>query len=119
MASHVCHTGEVYQSKKEVMKLNKFLLATCFVSITAAASAQEKGYYSIGNNAEKLRIQDGNNSADSFFRVEKGYYAMETNRKKLRRSTGKDTVHQKRIPAVRKGYYSIGNNAARLEEANE
>lgn len=101
------------------MKLNKFLLATCFMSITAVVSAQEKGYYSIGNNAEKLKIRDGGKSADSFFRAEKGYYSMETNRKKLRRSTVKDTLHQNRVPAINKGYYSIGNNAARLEEDKE
>jgi hypothetical protein len=44
---------------------------------------------------------------------------METNRKKLRRSTVKDTLHQNRVPAINKGYYSIGNNAARLEEDKE
>jgi hypothetical protein len=101
------------------MKLNRFLLATCFMSITAVVSAQEKGYYSIGNNAEKLKIRDADMSVDSFFRAEKGYYSMETNRKKLRRSSEKDTVHQKRVPAITKGYYSIGNNAARLEEGKE
>ena len=84
------------------------------MSITAVVCAQEKGYYSIGNNAEKLKIRSGQKPADSFFRAEKGYYSMETNRKKLRRSTEKDTLYLKRVPVV-KGYYSIGNNAARLE----
>lgn len=89
------------------------------MSITVVVSAQEKGYYSIGNNAEKLKMHEGRKPADSFFRAEKGYYSMETNRRKLRRSTENDTLHRKRVPAVKKGYYSIGNNAARLEEGNE
>lgn len=98
------------------MKLNKFLFATCFMSITMITSAQEKGYYSIGNNAEKLKIRAEIKAPDSLFQANKGYYSMEVNRNKLRRSTQKDNRHQKRVPAIKKGYYSIGNNETRLEE---
>ena len=101
------------------MKLNKILLATCFMSITTVVVAQEKGYYSIGNNAEKLKIRGEHKPADSFVRAGKGYYSIETNSKKLRRTSEKDTVNRKRVPDIRKGYYSIGNNAARVRESNE
>lgn len=80
---------------------------------------QEKGYYSIGNNAEKLKLHSNDKAGDSFVRVEKGYYSIESNRKKLKTSTGKDTSNKKRFPVINKGYYSIGNNSARLEGNRE
>ena len=74
------------------MSLNRFLFTICFMSITAIATAQEKGYYSIGNNAEKLQIQPENKPVDSFFHAEKGYYAMDINRRKLRKSIKNDNA---------------------------
>jgi hypothetical protein len=118
MASRRCQPEKFYQSKKKAMKLDKFLLAISLMSITTV-SAQEKGYYSIGNNAEKLKIRGGHRPSDSFFRAEKGYYSMKINSKKLIRPTGKDTGQQKQLPAVRKGYYSIGNDAMRLRKPNQ
>jgi hypothetical protein len=95
------------------MKLCIFLFTACFLSIAAAASAQQKGYYSIGNNAEKLKIQPDNKVIDSFFGVNKGYYTVAINRKNLRKSLKEEKVNQRRIPEIKKGYYSIGNNARR------
>jgi len=100
------------------MNLNKFLFTTCFMSITAIATGQEKGYYSIGNNAEKLNIYTNHMRTDSFLRVEKGYYSIQSNQNKLRRSFGKADT-QKPVRVINKGYYSIGNNAARLNERRE
>ena len=110
-------TGKFYQFKKhKMMNLNRFLFTICFMSITAIATAQEKGYYSIGNNAGKLQIQPDNKPVDSFFRAQKGYYAMDINRRKLRKSIKNENAVERRIPEIKKGYYSIGNNAARLKE---
>jgi hypothetical protein len=102
--------------KHKIMNLNRVLFTLCFMSITAIATAQEKGYYSIGNNAEKLQIQRDNKPVDGFFRAEKGYYAMDINRRKLRKSIKNNNAVKRRIPEIKKGYYSIGNNAARLRE---
>jgi hypothetical protein len=98
------------------MNLNRLLLTVCFTSITAIASAQDKGYYSIGNNAEKLKIQADTKPADSFVRAEKGYYNIQANNTKLRRSLKEDTSGYKKIPVITKGYYSIGNNSRKLRE---
>ena len=98
------------------MNLNRFLLTICFLSIAALASAQDKGYYSIGNNAEKLKIQADNKPVDSFVLAEKGYYNIQTNSTKLRRSIEEDNSRYKKIPVITKGYYSIGNNSRKLRE---
>jgi hypothetical protein len=98
------------------MNLNKFLFTICLISIAAIASAQDKGYYSIGNNAEKLKIQRDNKPVDSFVRAEKGYYNIQSNSAKLRRSLQEENTRHKRIPVITKGYYSIGNNSRKLTE---
>ena len=100
------------------MNLNKFLFTTCLMSITTLALGQEKGYYSIANNAEKLNIYADDKRTDSFLRAEKGYYSIESNRNKLKRSLEK-AKKQKRVSVINKGYYSIGNNADRLNERRE
>lgn len=101
------------------MKLNKFLFTTCFMSMCVIALGQEKGYYSIGKNAEKLKTEGETSASDSFIRVEKGYYSMSTNRNKLKRSPEKHTATRTRVPVVSKGYYSIGNNGAKLVDRKE
>ena len=90
------------------------LFTICFTSISLFGFSQSKGYYSIGNNAEKLKIKGDKKSLDSFLRVEKGYYNIETNREKLKRHTGVNSVYRRRTPEVKKGYYSIGNNVEKL-----
>jgi hypothetical protein len=89
------------------------------MSIGVIALGQEKGYYSIGKNAEKLKTSGTQSVADSFVRVEKGYYSMNTNRNKLKRSTEKDTSTRTHVFPVSKGYYSIGNNGAKLVDRKE
>ena len=37
------------------MNLDKILFTTILMSITVIAAGQEKGYYSIGNNAHQLK----------------------------------------------------------------
>ena len=115
MASQQCQQEIFYQSKKNAMKLNYFLLTTCLMSITAIAIGQEKGYYSIGNNSEKLTIRAGDKRTDTFLCAEKGYYSIQSNRNKLSLSLEKPNTH-KPVRVINKGYYSIGNNAARLNE---
>jgi len=80
------------------------------MSMCLIALGHDKGYYSIGKNAEKLKTEGEASAADSFVRVEKGYYSMSTNRNKLKRSPEKDTTPRTHVPVVSKGYYSIGNN---------
>ena len=99
------------------MNLNKILFTTILLSITAIATAQEKGYYSIGNNGEKLKISADVKAPDSFLHAEKGYYAMEINRRKLKKSSNKNA--QADVPEVKKGYYSIGNNSLRLKKTGD
>lgn len=101
------------------MNLYKFLCTICFISVNVFAFAQEKGYYSIGKNAEKLKIKGQHAKPDSFFRTEKGYYSMEVNRKKLKRSSENDTLYQRQFPMVNKGYFSIQNKAGKRDEQNE
>lgn len=98
------------------MKLQSYLFIFCFVSISKYSYSQDKGYYSIGNNKEKLETKSGNAVPDSFVRAEKGYYNMEPNRRKLKKSVGVQKAGYRRIPWVNKGYYSIGNNREKLSE---
>ena len=115
MAFPRCQQEEFYQTEKDrIMNLNRILFTACFISISAVASAQHKGYYSIGNNAEKLKPVGDTRPADSFFRAGKGYYDIVMNRKKLRRSLEDNRV-LRRFPQITKGYYSIGNNAERSD----
>jgi hypothetical protein len=76
-----------------------------------------KGYYSIGNNAQKLvtpsaPVLTTEASAQSTAPA-KGYFAIGNNRKKM--ATQTKINPGKRKVVVTKGYYSIGNNAERLQ----
>lgn len=73
-----------------------------------------KGYYAIGNNAQKLAPSAPLPSRPSAVTgVNKGYYAIGANRNKLPSQAGFIPVSKKR-PVVTKGYYNIGNNAEKL-----
>ncbi|BAV09712.1 hypothetical protein SAMN05421788_1011147 [Filimonas lacunae] len=77
----------------------------------------KKGYFAIGNNAQKLPVattvaaeQDSTAVA-----AQKGFYTIGDNDKKLAspRLKVKNITNSKR-PVIQKGYYSIGNNADKL-----
>ena len=96
------------------MKLRSILFTICFISLSGFAYSQDKGYYSIGNNAQKLKVRGDGKPADSFLRAHKGYYDIEPNRRKLRRYVREEQLW--RIPEIKKGYYSIGTNAEQLKK---
>ena len=96
------------------MKLRSVLITIFFITISAIAYSQDKGYYSIGNNAQKLKVRSDGKPADTFLRAHKGYYDIEPNRRKLRRYVREEQLW--RIPEIKKGYYSIGTNAEQLKK---
>ena len=87
---------------------------------TPSVPVVNKGYYSIGNNAEKLAKCPDCCTQEGSVKVEKqlsnkGYYAIGNNSTKLqagKRSTGLNRVK----PPVQKGYYAIGNNYTKLQK---
>lgn len=96
------------------MKWPYILFIFCLTTISATVYSQEKGYYSIGNNRDKLHMKMDAQQEDSFVRAEKGYYSIKANRKKLKKSLASNDSGYRRIPPVTKGYYSIGNNSEKL-----
>ena len=70
-----------------------------------------KGYYSIGNNSQKLGpgLQLLSDTA-AMPVVTKGYYSIESNKTKSPKKL-RWFFQQGPRPTVTKGYYSIGNNA--------
>jgi hypothetical protein len=90
-------------------------------SVTTVMSQQKsppvtKGYYAIGNNAQKLappKPLDVKPISITGAGFNKGYYAIGQNRLKLPSEAGFIPVSRKRVVAT-KGYYSIGNNADKL-----
>ena len=88
------------------------ILTICFVCVSLLCNAQvKKGYYSIGNNVNKLNSQTVIKTGESKIlpAVNKGYYALDSNRQKLSRLY-KLELFQNRAPVVKKGYYSISAN---------
>jgi hypothetical protein len=75
-----------------------------------------KGYYSIGNNSEKLASTATVKTVPLFTQpvARKGYYSVESNRRKLPVLQGIDLLERKTTP-VKKGYYGIGNNNQKLK----
>ncbi len=76
-----------------------------------------KGYYAIGNNAQKLNMGQPVEMVPSetlYPPVKKGYYAIGDNSKK---AAGHILILHKgrNLPEVKKGYYSIGNNKEKLQ----
>jgi hypothetical protein len=116
------------------MKINSFasILITSFLLFSIASNAQQvepaksgkvpavtKGYYSIGNHAEK--IPSGSRiPADTLTIpvVTKGFYSIEDNTKKLpKRQTWLRMSNPR--PVISKGYYSIGDHWKRLPQSNK
>lgn len=110
------------------MKKLNVLLAASFILIGANSNAQEnrshnnavpttgtpgvtKGYYAIGNNAQKLQaptplgFYEGEHPE-----VQKGYYAIADNNKKLPRKLTIESQPVNVKPIAPKGYYSIDRN---------
>jgi hypothetical protein len=108
------------------MKLRIFVLTTALALISFVSNAQTtitknnrtvvtKGYYSIGNNSEKLASATIKTvPAATQPAASKGYYSVESNRRKLPATQGLDLSDRKTTP-VRKGYYGIGNNNQKLK----
>jgi hypothetical protein len=103
----------------------RFLIPTMiFLLISFVSTAQTdtskyrlvitKGYYSIGNNSEKLPAATVVKTFPLATPpvVQKGYYSMEADRKKLPVSYGIQ-VSKSRFKAT-KGYYGIGYNHQKL-----
>ena len=82
------------------------------------ANVVKKGYYSIGNNAEKLskptslRISPD----ESFPAPQKGYFSIRNNNRKLGKTHNVEMDRHRSIPVIRKGYYSIGRNNEKLKQ---
>ena len=98
-----------------------------FSAITAAAQQESapaskapvvtKGYYAIGNNAQKLGTTSTlptTTVSPTSAAPNKGYYAIGKNSSKLPRQAAFIPLSAKR-PVVTKGYYNIGNNAEKLK----
>lgn len=102
--------------KRRIFAPTMILAFISFVSNAQTTTSKDnrtvitKGYYSIGNNSEKLATSTVNTVA-LFSRpvAQKGYYSVESNTKKLPASQGINLSERKTTP-VRKGYYGIGNN---------
>ena len=113
------------------MKQKVLVFVISFLSISFLSFSQSgygkpqktsinKGYYSIGNNSEKLDFGPGNNDITvrkgAYRNIQKGYYSIGNNREKLGRQIvieGPGITGNRRT--INKGYYSIGDNAERLK----
>lgn len=76
-----------------------------------------KGYYAIGNNAQKLSPSKPLATKPvtlSGVEYTKGYYSIANNRAKLSTEAGYVPLYNKRT-VVKKGYYGIGNNGEKLK----
>lgn len=96
------------------MKLQHILFTFCITSTSLVTYSQQKGYYSIGNNRDKLHINVDAQQQDSFVHAEKGFYSIGANSNKLKKSLASNDTGYRRTPPVTKGYYSIGNNNEKL-----
>lgn len=108
--------------KKAIYSLGLLCLV---VSIDAKSQSSKpankpiKGYYSIGNNAEKLTIQKSDVAQQfdvtTYPIIPKGYYATGAHNQKLGTKIiqGREPLQKK--PAITKGYYSIGKNATKIK----
>ena len=124
------------------MKTFTFLIVASLLTLSFSAHAQKvaepvkrsqsaaaplKGYYSIGNNAAKLKSSASGQVASGLRtsqyqtapEVKKGYYATGNNKAKLARQISFEEVQptgQTKYKAKpTKGYYSIGRNADKLK----
>jgi hypothetical protein len=113
--------------KQKVLFLIFSFLSISFLSFSQSNNGKPqktsvgKGYYSIGNNIEKLDFASGNNDVTvsrkgAYRNIQKGYYAIGNNREKLGRQIvieGTGIAGKKRT--INKGYYSIGDNTEKLK----
>lgn len=138
------------------LKASTFRLAVCFISMCSFSSAQSKtdnienrtssatpivtkGYYSISNNAEKLKSSAGrltfSNKVSGFETSErnisippkKGYFSIGSNAQKKSPQLTEEginfsgeaparVIQSNTFPVIKKGYFSIGNNAEKLQK---
>ena len=109
-----------------IYKLVMFTLVL-FSAITTAAQQKStpalqgpvvtKGYYAIGNNAQKLGTTaplPTKAISQTSAAPGKGYYTIGKNSSKLPRQAAFIPLSTKR-PVATKGYYNIGNNAKKLK----
>lgn len=80
-------------------------------TVNSEVSVVQKGYYSIGNNAQQLS-KKGTTQSDAIATTQKGYYAIGNNKQKPAKRSG----YSSERPAVTKGYYAIGNNSKKLNQ---
>lgn len=117
------------------MKTRKLIMAASFLLIGSGLYAQTaatqndatpnavaptvtKGYYSIGNNATKVRGKSAVavKTSDTYPTVQKGYYSIGNNNRKLQKQIVVDANATSFVPFVSKGYYSIGRNNEKLKQ---
>jgi hypothetical protein len=77
-----------------------------------------KGYYSIGNNVEKLNRSSsgGITTSESYPTILKGYYAIGNNNRKSGKQLVVKGAGKRAMPVITKGYYSIGRNSEKLKQ---
>lgn len=141
--------------KLNKLKANAFKLAVCFISMSSFAYAQSKtdnidrtssampvvtkGYYSISNNAQKLKSSAGrltfSNKVSGFetskrnisIPPKKGYFSIGSNAQKKSSQLTEEginfsdkaparVIQSNTFPVIKKGYFSIGNNAKKLQK---
>ena len=111
------------------MKMLYLILTICFLSLYSTSYSQAKtgsenarnnpvsptvtkGYYSIGNNGEKLNVPSSAgvevNATEPV--VQKGYYSTPNNSKKPAEKHIVKKAEKKSLPVIKKGYYSIDSN---------
>ncbi len=81
-------------------------------------SVVTKGYYSIGNNAEKLSKSSswGITTGESYPAIQKGYFSIGNNNRKLGKQLVVEGEGVRSMPVITKGYYSIGRNNEKLKQ---
>lgn len=77
-----------------------------------------KGYYSIGNNATKLKSKSsfGVTESETYPTVKKGYYSIGNNNRKLSKELLIEGSATSSVPIAAKGYYSIDRNKEKLKQ---
>ncbi len=81
-------------------------------------SVVTKGYYSIGNNTEKLSSPSSWEIAtgESYPTIQKGYYSIGDNNRKLGKQLVVKVDRKRSAPLITKGYFSIGRNNEKLKQ---
>jgi hypothetical protein len=76
-----------------------------------------KGYYSIGNNSEKLsRPTSWEVTGESYPKVQKGYFSIGDNNRKLAKQLVIRMDRRPSRPVTTKGYYSISGNSEKTRQ---